>query len=113
MLEPLATLLSSFEKGSAVLFTGHSLGAAIASLLYSHIKTAKNTALAEVSRKFSTIYCVVFGALLISICPLQDPQLKDENRQDSLFLTLLNKEDPIADADVGALVEKCVGPIRA
>ena len=113
LLEPLATLLSSFEKSSAVLFTGHSSGAAIASLLYAHIKTAKNTALAEVGRKFTTVHCVVFGAPPISICPLQESQHKGEDGQDSLFLSFLNEGDPIVDADVGALARRCIGPILA
>lgn len=111
LLEPLATLLSGFEKSSAVLFTGHSSGAAIASLLYAHIKTARNSALAEVGMQFNTVHCVVFGAPPISICPLQVPHSKGKPRQDSLFLSLLNEEDPIVDADVGALVDRCVGSI--
>jgi hypothetical protein len=55
----------------------------------------------------------VFGAPPISICPLQELQPKSEDRQDSLFLSLLNEDDPIVDADVGALISRCAGSMLA
>ena len=107
LLEPLATLLAGFEKSSAVLFTGHSSGAAIASLLYAHIMTVKDTPLSKVSREFSNIHCVVFGAPPISVRPLQELQFHSEDGPKSLFLSFLNEDDPIVHADLGAIAERC------
>lgn len=95
------------------MFTGHSSGAAIASLLYAHVTAASDSALSTVCREFGAVHCVVFGSPPISVCPLQEQRSGGEHGQHSLFLSVLNEDDPIVDADVGALARRYARPILA
>jgi hypothetical protein len=106
LITPLASSLSAMERGSTLLFTGHSAGAAIASLLYAHITTTKVSPLAKVAEMFECLHCIVFGAPPISIAPLQESRLPVSKPKHSLFLSLINEGDPITRADIGYLTHK-------
>ncbi|KAF9728516.1 lipase class 3 [Paraphaeosphaeria minitans] len=90
LISPLALSLSAVERGSTLLFTGHSAGAAIASLLFAHLKSTKTSPLAETAAGFDAIHCIVFGAPPISTTPLPVHGDERSNHQGSLFLSLIN-----------------------
>jgi hypothetical protein len=94
------------ERGSTLLLTGHSAGAAIASLLYAHVTTTEVSGLARVVGMFECLHCIVFGAPPISIAPLQESRLPVSKPKHSLFLSLINEGDPITRADIGYLTYK-------
>jgi hypothetical protein len=94
------------DRGSTLLLTGHSAGAAIASLLYAHMTTANGSPLVNVAAMFQCLKCIVFGAPPISIAPLQESRLPDFKPKHSLFLSLINEGDPITRADIGYLTHK-------
>ncbi|KAF9730125.1 lipase class 3 [Paraphaeosphaeria minitans] len=100
LISPLALSLGAVEKGSILLFTGHSAGAAIGSLLYAHVKSIKTSPLAVTATGFETVYCIVFGAPPISTIPLPVHHDERSNHQGSLFLSLINDGDPIIKADI-------------
>ncbi|KAL5402065.1 hypothetical protein PMIN04_013047 [Paraphaeosphaeria minitans] len=104
LISPLALPLSAVEKGSTLLFTGHSAGAAIASLLYAHLKSTNTSPLARCAAGFDIIHCIVFGAPPISTTPLHDDERS--SHQGSLFLSLINDGDPIIKADMGYIARK-------
>ncbi|KAF9729992.1 lipase class 3 [Paraphaeosphaeria minitans] len=106
LISPLALSLSAVEKGSILLFTGHSAGAAIGSLLYAHVKSIKTSPLAVTATGFDTIHCIVFGAPPISTTPLPVHDDERSNHQGSLFLSLINDGDPIIKADMGYIAKK-------
>ncbi|OAL42836.1 hypothetical protein IQ07DRAFT_606390 [Pyrenochaeta sp. DS3sAY3a] len=99
LIDPLALSLSAVENGVTLLFTGHSAGAAIASLLYAHVRTTKVSSLAQVVARFESVHCIVFGAPPISIAPLQEHDRESSSSRCSLFLSLINDGDPITKAD--------------
>ena len=88
------------------MFTGHSAGAAIASLLYAHVKTTKTSTLVKVAEQFESIHCIVFGAPPISTAPLQEHTHSNCSARGSLFLSLINDGDPITKADIGYISKK-------
>ncbi|KAL5371855.1 hypothetical protein PMIN06_012815 [Paraphaeosphaeria minitans] len=106
LISPLAVSLSAVERGSTLLFTGHSAGAAIASLLYAHLKSTKTSPLPETAAEFDAIHCIVFGAPPISTTPLPVHGDERSNHQGSLFLSLINDGDPIIEADMGYIAKK-------
>lgn len=106
LIEPLAFSLHTAQKGLTLLFTGHSAGAAIASLLYAHVKTTNTSALVKVAEKFDRIHCIVFGAPPISTAPLQEYTHSHCGARESLFLSLINDGDPITKADIGYISKK-------
>ncbi|KAL5398403.1 hypothetical protein PMIN03_012781 [Paraphaeosphaeria minitans] len=106
LISPLALSLSAVERGSTLLFTGHSAGAAIASLLFAHLKSTKTSPLAETAAGFDAIHCIVFGAPPISTTPLPVHGDERSNHQGSLFLSLINDGDPIIKADMGYIAKK-------
>lgn len=106
LIDPLALRLGAVEKGSTLLLTGHSAGAAIASLLYTHIATTKISSLAKVTERFENVHCILFGAPPISIAPLQEHDRWRPSPQGSLFLSLINEGDPITNADAEYIKKK-------
>ncbi|KAH8727418.1 hypothetical protein GQ44DRAFT_770438 [Phaeosphaeriaceae sp. PMI808] len=114
LINPLALSLSTVERGLTLLFTGHSAGAAIASLLYAHVGTTKTSPLAKVAERFQSIHCIVFGAPPISIAPLQKKDHKSYSFRGSFYLSLINDGDPITKADAGYITKKYgwLAPIR-
>ncbi|KAK5118799.1 hypothetical protein LTR62_000008 [Meristemomyces frigidus] len=104
MLNPIAAQIRNFIEnepawvGCSLLFTGHSAGGAVASLLYMHIMSAtldsELTALAGVFRR---LHCVTFGAPPVSLLPLQLGR-KRQGRSNQ-FLAFANEGDLVVRAD--------------
>ncbi|OAL42586.1 hypothetical protein IQ07DRAFT_669205 [Pyrenochaeta sp. DS3sAY3a] len=107
LIDPLALSLSAVENGVTLLFTGHSAGAAIASLLYAHVRTTEVSSLAQVVARFESVHCIVFGAPPISIAPLQEHDHEGSSSRRSLILSLINDGDPITKADAQYVAKKC------
>jgi hypothetical protein len=102
LLEPLAADLKEISGNPVLLFTGHSAGGAIASLLYAHIASVRYSPLSCATKAFSRIHCIIFGCPPVSKYPLPYPR-----KINSLFLNFLNEGDPITRADRGFLAKKC------
>jgi hypothetical protein len=105
--------LGTYEHKSTLLFTGHSAGAATASLLYAHVRSEAVSPLASVASKFANVHCILFGCPPISISPLQQYIRKNGSSSSSLFLSFLNHGDPVIKADGGYIVRKCGWPLPA
>lgn len=105
-MDPLATSLSKCGDRSTLLFTGHSAGAATASLLYTHVLSGASSPLSTVANDFTNVHCILFGCPPITLHPLQDHLQKDDRLSRSLFLSFLNKGDPIIKADAGYILAK-------
>ncbi|KAL5441096.1 hypothetical protein PMIN06_009448 [Paraphaeosphaeria minitans] len=112
LIRPIARSLSAVEDGSTLLFTGHSAGAAIASLLYSHLKSTKNSPLAQTAAGFDTIHRIIFGAPPISTIPLPVHADERSDSRSSLFLSLINDGDPITKADMGYIANRWLKHFR-
>ena len=85
-------------EGTSLLFTGHSAGGAVASLLYMHMFSKKsNNPLSVFDGIFKRIHCVTFGVPPISLLPLQQPN--QHRYKNNLFISFVNEGDPIARAD--------------
>ncbi len=98
---PLAARLEAFWsqqkdiRKPALLFTGHSAGGAIASLLYAHMETrTTDSHLTKLARRFSCLHCITFGSPPISLRPLSR-----RSGSSSLFISVLNQGDPVVKAD--------------
>ncbi|KAL2840683.1 Alpha/Beta hydrolase protein [Aspergillus pseudoustus] len=76
-----------------LLFTGHSAGGAVASLLYAHMVSRNSSRLTELSSKFASVDCIVFGAP-----PVSNPAL-DPPGEGSTFLSIINEGDPVPRMD--------------
>ena len=78
-----------------LIFTGHSAGGAIASLLYAHILNAPEplTPLSSLRDRFATIHCLTFGAP-----PVTTPALRQLGPR-SQFLAFVNEGDPVPRCD--------------
>ncbi|RYN63510.1 hypothetical protein AA0119_g12874 [Alternaria tenuissima] len=111
LIDPLAASLAKFEDGSTLIFTGHSAGAATASLLYAHVLSKAASPLATVAKGFPNVHCILFGCPPVSVHPLQHHTREDERSSNSLFLSFLNDGDPIIKADAGYLVRRLGWPI--
>jgi hypothetical protein len=108
LLGPLANdLRRRIKKETTVLFTGHSAGGAIASLLYAHIGADIVSPLRGVLTDSAAVHCIVFGTPPISIKPLERYTRKVFADSSSLFLSLINEGDPIVKADREYLASKC------
>ncbi|KAK3074878.1 hypothetical protein LTR53_002332 [Teratosphaeriaceae sp. CCFEE 6253] len=105
MLQPVAAQLRAhiennpaWAGGCSLLFTGHSAGGAVASLLFAHMLsrtvTSELTALAGVFRR---VHCVTFGTPPISLLPLQLPRGGRETKNQ--FLSFANEGDLVVRAD--------------
>jgi hypothetical protein len=97
----------NMKTGTTVLFTGHSAGGAIASLLYAHLGADTTSLLKEALTKASTVHCIVFGTPPVSLKPLERYRKRSCDEGSSLFLSLINEGDPIVKADREYLVSKC------
>ncbi|KAJ6192062.1 hypothetical protein J3E72DRAFT_204759, partial [Bipolaris maydis] len=106
LVDPLATCLNNYEDRSTLLFTGHSAGAATASLLYTHVLSEVTSRLVTVAKDFTNIHCILFGCPPISIDPLQHHRREDARSSRSLFLSFLNDGDPIIKADIEYIAGK-------
>ena len=82
----------------SLLFTGHSAGGAVASLLYMHMLAQKvSSDLTDLRGLFRRIHCVTFGVPPLSLLPLQPPEATSSNK--NMFLSLVNEGDPVVRAD--------------
>ncbi|KAJ5052508.1 hypothetical protein J3E72DRAFT_204411, partial [Bipolaris maydis] len=106
LIDPLATCLNNYEDRSTLLFTGHSAGAATASLLYAHVLSEVTSRLVTVTKDFTNIHCILFGCPPISTDPLQHHRREDARSSRSLFLSFLNDGDPIIKADIEYIAGK-------
>ena len=83
---------------SSVLFTGHSAGGAVASLLYAHMLSARvQSELTSLSGLFKRIHCITFGSPPVSLLPLQKPTRRQNSK--FLFLSFVNEGDLVVRAD--------------
>ena len=83
---------------SSVLFTGHSAGGAVASLLYAHMlsKTVESE-LTVLAGAFRRIHCVTFGAPPVSLLTLSVPHEGKNDRNQ--FIAFANEGDLVVRAD--------------
>ncbi|KXG48461.1 Lipase, class 3 [Penicillium griseofulvum] len=108
MVAPVAARLRSLleedpsRMSYSLVFTGHSAGGAVASLLYLHLlseSVAVQSELTHLRGCFKHIHCVTFGAPPISLRPLQlSPTAR---RSKSIFFAFINEGDPVSRADKG------------
>ncbi|KAJ5335926.1 hypothetical protein MYU51_020231 [Penicillium brevicompactum] len=108
MVAPVAARLRSLleedpsRMSYSLIFTGHSAGGAVASLLYLHLiseSPAVQSELTHLRGCFKRIHCITFGAPPISIRPLQPFNCVNGSR--SMFFAFINEGDPVARADKG------------
>ncbi|KAI1329051.1 alpha/beta-hydrolase [Xylariaceae sp. FL0255] len=106
MVSPVAARLRQLleedpgRSSYSLMFTGHSAGGAVASLLYMHmLATAKSTSseLNLLMGCFKRVHCITFGAPPVSLYPLQTPH--SEARRKFLFYSFINEGDPVTRAD--------------
>ncbi len=100
MLRPVAARLRALleedpaRAACSLVFTGHSAGGAVASLLFAHMLAARvRSELNVLADCFRHVHCVTFGAPPVSLLPLRKPEGK--KRQHSLFFSFINEGDPI------------------
>lgn len=88
------------RSASSLLFTGHSAGGAVATLLYMHmLSRTVSSRLTDLNGIFKRIHCVTFGVPPISLLPLQKPSTKNKEQQKAQFVSFVNEGDPIVRAD--------------
>ncbi|SMR48510.1 unnamed protein product [Zymoseptoria tritici ST99CH_1E4] len=104
MVAPIATRLRNMleqnpsRASSSLLFTGHSAGGAVASLLYMHMMaTTFESELNLLTGCFKRVHCVTFGTPPLTFLPLHNPPGKKYER--NVFLTFANEGDPVVRAD--------------
>ena len=110
-MDPLATFLDEYENKSTLLFTGHSAGAATASLLYAQALSAAPSRLATAAKDFTDVHCILFGCPPVTVHPLQHHTREDDRLTRSLFLSFLNEGDPIIKADPKYVLAKLRWPM--
>lgn len=97
---------------SSVLFTGHSAGGAVASLLYAHmLAMTVDSQLTVLAGVFRRIHCITFGCPPLSLLPLHVPN--DRRGSKNLFLAFANEGDLIVRADkayLGSLIRLLAAP---
>ncbi|KAL4741116.1 Alpha/Beta hydrolase protein [Aspergillus similis] len=95
--EAISSILLKAERDTKsnvqLLFTGHSAGGAVASLLYSHMVSHNSSSLADLKSRFVTIDCIVFGSP-----PVSRPALTAYGPS-STFLSIINEGDPVPRLD--------------
>ncbi|KAL4994679.1 Alpha/Beta hydrolase protein [Aspergillus recurvatus] len=95
--EAISSILSKAEQHTntniQLLFTGHSAGGAVASLLYAHMVSKNSSSLADLNSSFTTIDCIVFGSP-----PVSKPALTAYGPS-STFLSIINEGDPVPRMD--------------
>jgi hypothetical protein len=112
-MDSLATSLAKYDDRSTLLFTGHSAGAATASLLYAHALSVAPSRLASVAKTFTDIHCILFGCPPVTVHPLQHYGREDDRLTRSFFLSFLNAGDPIIKADPQYILAKLRWPMSA
>ncbi|KAK3707934.1 hypothetical protein LTR37_011786 [Vermiconidia calcicola] len=89
---------SSSRRTCSLLFTGHSAGGAVASLLYMHmLSDVIKSDLTNLNGVFQRVHCITFGVPPMSLLPLQNPN--GRRHQSNQFVSFVNEGDPIARAD--------------
>lgn len=86
----------------SLMFTGHSAGGAVASLLYLHLISESSTVQSELTYLrgcFKRILCVTFGAPPISLRPLHPSN--DVRNPKYMFFAFVNEGDPVSRAEKG------------
>jgi hypothetical protein len=103
LLTIIITIGAGRSRRHTVAGTGHSAGAAIASLFYAHKRSTAILSLATVAAQFANSHCIMFGDLPVFIFQLQDygNERSGSGSLVSFFLSLINDGDPIMKADVG------------
>lgn len=84
----------------SLVFTGHSAGGAVASLLYLHLLSESPVVQSELTHLrgcFKHIHCVTFGAPPLSLRPLQPSPTARGSK--SMFFAFINEGDPVSRAD--------------
>lgn len=84
----------------SLVFTGHSAGGAVASLLYLHLLSESPVVQSELTHLrgcFKHIHCVTFGAPPLSLRPLQPSPTAQGSK--SMFFAFINEGDPVSRAD--------------
>ncbi|CAG8108769.1 unnamed protein product [Penicillium nalgiovense] len=98
----------------SLVFTGHSAGGAVASLLYLHLLSESPVVESELTHLrgcFKHVHCVTFGAPPISLHPLQPSPTARASK--SIFFAFINEGDPVSRADKGyflSLLDLYVSP---
>ncbi len=103
MIKPIAARLRHLleenpsRSSFSLLLTGHSAGAAVASLLYAHMlsETIK-TELNILTGCFKRIHCITFGAPPCTLLPLTKPSNSEKRLRKSMFLSFINEGDPVS-----------------
>ncbi|KAJ5384094.1 hypothetical protein N7517_002005 [Penicillium concentricum] len=120
MVAPVAAQLRSLleedpsRMSYSLVFTGHSAGGAVASLLYLHLLSESPVVQSELTHLrgcFKHVHCVTFGAPPISLRPLQ--LAPTARRSKSIFFAFINEGDPVSRADKGyflSLLDLYVSP---
>ncbi|KAJ5434790.1 hypothetical protein N7491_005385 [Penicillium cf. griseofulvum] len=120
MVAPVAARLRSLleedpsRMSYSLVFTGHSAGGAVASLLYLHLLSESPAVQSELTHLrgcFKHIHCVTFGAPPISLHPLQLSPTARKSK--SIFFAFINEGDPVSRADKGyflSLLDLYVSP---
>jgi hypothetical protein len=99
----------ALSEQPSLLFTGHSAGGAVASMLYSHMLSASVTSdLTTLANQFSSINCVTFGAPPLSLTPLPKREYGS-----GVFLSFTNEGDPVTRLSNGAYVKSLVRLLTA
>ncbi|KAK4542956.1 hypothetical protein LTR36_005954 [Oleoguttula mirabilis] len=97
---------------SSVLFTGHSAGGAVASLLYAHmLARTVESELTVLAGVFKRVHCITFGCPPLSLLPLHVPNDRRESKNQ--FLAFANEGDLIVRADkayLGLLLRLLAAP---
>jgi len=101
---------------SSLLFTGHSAGGAVATLLYMHMITTSinSSELTEIAGMFKRIHCITFGTPPLSLLPLQKPN--GTRHAKDVFLSFANEGDWIVRASrayVASLAKALAAPASA
>jgi hypothetical protein len=104
MVAPIAARLRTMleqnpsRASSSLLFTGHSAGGAVASLLYMHMMaTTFESELNILAGCFKRVHCVTFGTPPLTFLPLQNPPGRRYER--NIFMSFANEGDPVVRAD--------------
>ncbi|KAJ5773797.1 hypothetical protein N7457_008693 [Penicillium paradoxum] len=120
MVAPVAAQLRSLleedpsRMSYSLIFTGHSAGGAVASLLYLHLLSNSpgvQSPLTYLRGCFKHVHCVTFGAPPISLRPLQLSSTTRTSK--SMFFAFINEGDPVSRADKGyflSLLDLYVSP---
>ena len=88
------------RRKASIVFTGHSAGGAIATLLYMHCLSNHSSNLISASHRFKRVHCITFGVPPVSLLPLQKPFGQDDKRiRKSLFFGFVNEGDPVVRAE--------------